>query len=241
VPPSFGNPELNQTNDFSNLTIGVVAMQGAFIEHVRAIESLGARTRQVRLPSDLAGLDGLILPGGESTSIGKLLVEFGLLEPLREWARRGRPIYGTCAGAILLARDIGGLDQPLIGVLDIKVQRNAFGRQLQSFETPLDVPALGVEPFPAIFIRAPAIESIGDWTWRDRARQPAGRSDRRRQGRTGPGNLFPPGANRRPPLPPAFFGAGAGRPGERRAGLKARSRSARFAPPGTGAELEPRQ
>jgi pyridoxal 5'-phosphate synthase pdxT subunit len=161
VPPSFGNPELNQTNDFSNLTIGVVAMQGAFIEHVRAIESLGARTRQVRLPSDLAGLDGLILPGGESTSIGKLLVEFGLLEPLREWARRGRPIYGTCAGAILLARDIGGLDQPLIGVLDIKVQRNAFGRQLQSFETPLDVPALGVEPFPAIFIRAPAIESIG--------------------------------------------------------------------------------
>jgi 5'-phosphate synthase pdxT subunit len=152
---------LNHTNEFANLTIGVVAMQGAFIEHVRAVEALGARAREVRRPSDLAELDGLILPGGESTSIGKLLVEFGLLEPLREWARGGRPIYGTCAGAILLARDIGGLDQPLIGVLDIKVQRNAFGRQLQSFETHLNVPALGAEPFPAIFIRAPAIESVG--------------------------------------------------------------------------------
>jgi pyridoxal 5'-phosphate synthase pdxT subunit len=152
---------LSETSSFADLTIGVVAMQGAFIEHVRAVEALGARAREVRLASDLVGLDGLILPGGESTAIGKLLVEFELLEPLREWARAGRPIYGTCAGAILLARDIGGLDQPLIGVLDIKVERNAFGRQLQSFETDLPVPSFGDDPFPAIFIRAPAIESVG--------------------------------------------------------------------------------
>ena len=147
--------------DFSDLTIGVLALQGAFAEHARAIETLGARAREVRLPSDLEGLDGLILPGGESTTIGKLLVEFDLLEPLRAWVRDERPIYGTCAGAILLARDIGGLDQPLIGGLDVVVERNAFGRQLQSFEADLDVPALGPEPFPAVFIRAPAIKRVG--------------------------------------------------------------------------------
>jgi pyridoxal 5'-phosphate synthase pdxT subunit len=147
--------------DYSDLTIGVLALQGAFVEHVAALRSLGAQTREVRLPSDLEGLDGLILPGGESTSIGKLLLEFELLEPLRAWARDGRPLYGTCAGAILLARDIGGLDQPLIGTMDIKVERNAFGRQLQSFETDLQIPELGPEPFPAVFIRAPAILGVG--------------------------------------------------------------------------------
>lgn len=150
-----------RTSDFSDITIGVLALQGAFIEHVRSIEGLGARAREVRLPRDLEGLDGLILPGGESTTIGKLLVEFDLLEPVRAWVREGRPIYGTCAGTILLARDIGGLDQPLIGELDIAVWRNAFGRQLQSFEADLEVPALGPEPFPAVFIRAPAIRSVG--------------------------------------------------------------------------------
>lgn len=158
-----GSPSVvsRPSSDYADLIVGVLALQGAFIEHVRAIEALGARAREVRLPSDLDGLDGLILPGGESTTIGKLLVEFDLLEPVRAWVRAGRPIYGTCAGTILLARDIGGLDQPLIGELDIAVRRNAFGRQLQSFEVDLEVPALGAEPFPAVFIRAPAIRSVG--------------------------------------------------------------------------------
>ena len=139
----------------------MLALQGAFIEHVKAFRELGAGAREVRLPADLEGLDGLVLPGGESTTIGKLLAEFNLLEPLRAWARSGRPLYGTCAGAILLARDIGGLDQPLVGVMDIKVKRNAFGRQLQSFEADLEVPALGPQPVPAVFIRAPAIQRVG--------------------------------------------------------------------------------
>lgn len=146
---------------YSDLTIGVLALQGAFSEHMAALSSLGTGTREVRLPADLEGLDGLIIPGGESTAIGKLLVEFGLLEPVRAWARAGRPVYGTCAGAILLARDIGRLDQPLIGVLDVEVKRNAFGGQLQSFETDLAVPELGPEPFHAVFIRAPAILRVG--------------------------------------------------------------------------------
>ena len=147
---------------FSDLTIGVLALQGAFAEHVAMLERLGARAREVRLPSDLNGLDGLIIPGGESTTIGKLLVAYGLLEPLRTLARRDFPIYGTCAGTILLARDIGGLDQPLLGTMDLAVERNAFGRQLQSFETDLRVAGLEGEPFRAVFIRAPAIRGVGD-------------------------------------------------------------------------------
>jgi 5'-phosphate synthase pdxT subunit len=159
--PALSLPKDPTPEDYSDLTIGVLALQGAFIEHVRAFEALGAGVREVRVPADLDGLDGLVLPGGESTTIGKLLADYGLLEPLRAWAQDGRPLYGTCAGAILLARDIGGLDQPLIGVLDAKVERNAFGRQLQSFEADLEVPRLGGEPFHAVFIRAPAIRSVG--------------------------------------------------------------------------------
>jgi 5'-phosphate synthase pdxT subunit len=159
--PAGQTPPPAASADYAGLNIGVLALQGAFVEHVRAIEALGARCREVRLPSDLEALDGLIIPGGESTTIGKLLVAYDLLEPLRRWAYDGRPVYGTCAGTILLARDIGGLDQPLIGSLDIKVQRNAFGRQLQSFEADLTVPELGAEPIRAVFIRAPAILSVG--------------------------------------------------------------------------------
>jgi 5'-phosphate synthase pdxT subunit len=147
--------------DFSNLTIGVLALQGAFIEHVKMLERLGATAREVRLPSDLEGLDGLIVPGGESTTIGKLLVSYELLEPLRHLVDSGFPIYGTCAGTILLAKDIGGLDQPLLATMDLVVERNAFGRQLQSFETDIQINGLGDEPFRAIFIRAPAIKSVG--------------------------------------------------------------------------------
>ena len=146
---------------FSDLTIGVLALQGAFAEHVAVLRRLGARAREVRVPADLEGLDGLIIPGGESTTIGKLLEEFDLLEPVRRLVNGGLPIYGTCAGAILLARDIGGLDQPLLATMDLVVERNAFGRQLQSFETDLRVAPLGERPFRAIFIRAPAIRSVG--------------------------------------------------------------------------------
>jgi pyridoxal 5'-phosphate synthase pdxT subunit len=149
------------SGEFSDLTIGVLALQGAFIEHVQMLERLGARVKEIRLPSDLDGLDGLIVPGGESTTIGKLLVHYELLEPLRHLVDSGFPIYGTCAGTILLAKDIGGLDQPLLATMDLVVERNAFGRQLQSFETDVKIAGLGDEPFRAIFIRAPAITSTG--------------------------------------------------------------------------------
>ena len=142
--------------------IGVLALQGDFREHIRALQRLGVEATEVRLPGQLAGLDGLILPGGESTTMGKLAVEFGLLEPLRSLAAGGLPMWGTCAGLILLARD-AGRSQPLIGALDVTVQRNAFGRQLQSFETDLTVPALAEPepPFRAVFIRAPLITGVG--------------------------------------------------------------------------------
>ncbi len=143
------------------MTIGVLALQGSFAEHVDAVRRLGAEPREVRLPAHLEGIDGLIVPGGESTAIGKLLVLASLLEPLRAAIDAGMPVYGTCAGMILLARDIGGLDQPLLGVMDIKVRRNAFGRQLESFEENLQIPHLGAEPFHGIFIRAPLIEETG--------------------------------------------------------------------------------
>ena len=142
-------------------TVGVLALQGAFIEHEQMLERLGVEAREVRQRKHLAGIDGLIIPGGESTTIGKLLVAYELLAPLRSLAARDFPIYGTCAGTILLARDIGGLDQPLLGTLDLTVERNAFGRQLQSFETDLRVEHLGDDPFRAIFIRAPAIRGVG--------------------------------------------------------------------------------
>jgi len=148
-------------SEFSDLTIGVLALQGAFIEHVKMLEHLGATPREVRLPSDLVGLDGLIVPGGESTTIGKLLVSYDLLDPLRKLVDSDFPIYGTCAGTILLAKDIGGLDQPLLAKMDLVVERNAFGRQLQSFETDLRIAGLGEAPFRAVFIRAPAIKSVG--------------------------------------------------------------------------------
>lgn len=144
------------------MKIGVLALQGAFIEHRKALETLGADAPEVRLPEQLARLDGLIIPGGESTTIGKLAVTYGLIDPIRQQAAAGWPVWGTCAGMILLARDIGALAQPLIGLMDVKVQRNAFGRQLESFEAALDIPELGKGgPFHAVFIRAPLMESAG--------------------------------------------------------------------------------
>jgi 5'-phosphate synthase pdxT subunit len=138
--------------------IGVLALQGAFIEHEKMLRRLGAETVEVRLPEHLHGLDGLIIPGGESTTIGKLAVEYGLIEPLRTFAQQ-RPTWGTCAGLIFLAKDIGIEHQPILGVMDVKVNRNAFGRQIDSFEVDLPVRGLGEAPFHAVFIRAPLVEA----------------------------------------------------------------------------------
>ncbi|MBN2303681.1 MAG: pyridoxal 5'-phosphate synthase glutaminase subunit PdxT [Anaerolineae bacterium] len=140
------------------IKIGVLALQGAFIEHEKTLRSLGAQAVEVRLPEQLDDLDALIIPGGESTTIGKLAVTFNLLDPLRTFAQY-KPVWGTCAGMIMLAKDIGR-DQPLIGVMDISVNRNAFGRQVDSFEMDLTVPDLGVEPFHAVFIRAPLVTGV---------------------------------------------------------------------------------
>ena len=142
------------------MKIGVLALQGAFVEHIALLRSLGVEAVPVRLPEGLEGLDGVIIPGGESTTIGKLLTTSGLFEPLRRTIEAGTPVYGTCAGMILLARDIG-TTQPTLGEMDIVVKRNAFGRQLDSFESDIAIPALGDEPFHAVFIRAPAIERVG--------------------------------------------------------------------------------
>jgi 5'-phosphate synthase pdxT subunit len=141
-------------------TIGVLALQGAFIEHVKALQKLGVDTREVRLPSDLNGLDGLIIPGGESTTIARLLQAFDLREPLREKAQDGLPVWGTCAGMIMLARHATDLDRPTLDLMDIDVRRNAFGRQIDSFEADLAVKGIDGGPFHAIFIRAPIIERI---------------------------------------------------------------------------------
>jgi 5'-phosphate synthase pdxT subunit len=124
------------------------------------LRELGVEAIEVRLPEQLEGLDGLIIPGGESTAIGKLAVKYGLSEAIRRYVSAGHPVYGTCAGMIMLSRDVG-MDQPLFGLMDIKVERNAFGRQLDSFETDLDIPALGNKPFHGVFIRAPRIEDVG--------------------------------------------------------------------------------
>jgi 5'-phosphate synthase pdxT subunit len=142
--------------------IGVLALQGDFREHAHILRRLGAEATEVRLPGHLDGLDGLILPGGESTTMGKLAVEYQLLEPLRELATRGTPLWGTCAGLIMLARDVGH-EQPLVGALDVQVTRNAFGRQVDSFEADLRVPVLSEpeHPFRAVFIRGPLVTRVG--------------------------------------------------------------------------------
>jgi 5'-phosphate synthase pdxT subunit len=145
------------------MKIGVLALQGDFAEHIVMLRRLQVETTEVRLPEHLQGLDALIIPGGESTTIGKLSHDFGLLEPLRLFGQR-RAIWGTCAGAIFLSRD-ARREQPLLGLMDITVQRNAFGRQVDSFEADLDVPELqkstgNQHPYHAVFIRAPIIESV---------------------------------------------------------------------------------
>jgi len=143
------------------MKIGVLALQGAFIEHEKMLKGLGAETIQVRLPHHLDGIDGLIIPGGESTTIGKLATTYGLMNPLREFAQK-HPTWGTCAGMIFLAKDIGIDRQPILGVMDIVVNRNAFGRQVDSFETDLTISGLDGGAFHAIFIRAPLATKVGE-------------------------------------------------------------------------------
>lgn len=139
----------------------MLAIQGDFAEHLGVFEHLGARTQAVRLPEQLDDLDGLVIPGGESTTFGKLAVRYGFMQPIRDLVTSGRPVWGTCAGLIFLSRDCGR-DQPLLEVLDVSVRRNAFGSQIDSFERPLEFPALGPEPFPGVFIRAPLVTAFGE-------------------------------------------------------------------------------
>lgn len=143
------------------MRIGVLAIQGDVREHRRHLERLGVAAPEIRTPRDLSGTDGIIMPGGESTAIGLLMEENGLLSQLRDQICAGYPVYGTCAGLILLAKDVEGPPPPRLQVLDITASRNAYGRQRASFEMALDIPALGLERFPAVFIRAPRITRMG--------------------------------------------------------------------------------
>ena len=143
------------------MKIGVLALQGAFREHKIMLESLGCTVSEVRLPKHLEGLDGIVFPGGESTTIGKLMVHYGFIEALTMFYKNGGAIFATCAGAILLATEIVGSEQPRLGLLEMRVKRNAFGRQVDSFQTPLVVKGLETS-FPALFIRAPILESVGE-------------------------------------------------------------------------------
>jgi pyridoxal 5'-phosphate synthase pdxT subunit len=141
--------------------IGVLAVQGDFAEHIATLRSIGVDAVEVRLPADLEGLDGLILPGGESTTMRRLIDRWGLRQPILDFAATGAPLFGTCAGMIVLSREISDGDSAILPLLDVTVRRNAFGRQLDSFETELPVTLLGDEPVHAVFIRAPIIERTG--------------------------------------------------------------------------------
>ncbi|HMJ80335.1 MAG TPA: pyridoxal 5'-phosphate synthase glutaminase subunit PdxT [Candidatus Dormibacteraeota bacterium] len=145
----------------SDVQIGVLALQGAFAEHLDVLRQIGVPGVEVRLPGDMAGLSGLILPGGESTTMRKLIARWELGRPILELARSGAPLFGTCAGMILLAERIADGDDPVLPLLDVSVTRNAFGRQLDSFEATISVPVLGDQPVHAVFIRAPVIDHVG--------------------------------------------------------------------------------
>ena len=142
------------------MKIGVLASQGAFAEHIAILHQLDVEALPVRLPKELSGLDGLIIPGGESTSISKLMRAYHLMNKVRKLAKNGLPIFGTCAGMILLANETSNSGVEPLRLMNIKVKRNAFGRQRESFETELTIPALGEKPFPGVFIRAPVIEQV---------------------------------------------------------------------------------
>lgn len=140
---------------------GVLGLQGDFIEHIHTLQGMGVDAVDVRRPQQLDEVDALIIPGGESTTIGKLAAQYGIIPKLRERVEQGMPVWGTCAGAIFIARDVPRHPHPIAGLMDITVERNAFGRQVDSFERDLDIPAIGPEPFHAVFIRAPLIARVG--------------------------------------------------------------------------------
>jgi len=144
------------------MRIGVLASQGAFAEHIDIFKRLNVEAVPVRLPGDIEGVDGLVIPGGESTTISRLISAYDLMAGIQSLAGNGKPLLGTCAGMILMAKDISTNEVKSLGLMDISVKRNAFGRQRDSFETDISIPALGEEPFPAVFIRAPYIEKYGD-------------------------------------------------------------------------------
>jgi len=143
------------------IRVGVLALQGDVVEHLHALRRSGVEAVEVKNERDLASVDALIVPGGESTTVIRLLERFGLVEPIKERVRDGMPFWGTCMGMIVAANDVADLEQDTLGLLDITVRRNAFGRQIASAEVDLDVPVLGQAPFPAIFIRAPWVERAG--------------------------------------------------------------------------------
>ncbi len=159
--PEAARPEADQKG--ATRPVGVLALQGDFREHEAMLRGIGVEVQQVRLPKHLALIDRLIIPGGESTTIGKLMALYGLIEPIRARAAAGMPLWGTCAGAILMASSIadGVAGQPSLGLFDITARRNAFGGQLESFETNIDIPAIGEGAHRAIFIRAPVLERPG--------------------------------------------------------------------------------
>ncbi len=145
----------------SLVPVGVLALQGSFREHAECLVRLGVQPVLVRRPGQLMDVGGLIIPGGESTTIRRLLDRYGFVAPIRRLAKSGMPVYGSCAGMILVARELADGDEPPLRLIDIRVKRNAFGRQLESFETALEIPCLGRRPFPGVFIRAPWIEHTG--------------------------------------------------------------------------------
>ncbi len=147
--------------EFSNLTVGILALQGAVAEHARVVTDCGASYLEIKKSQQLDKVDGLIIPGGESTTMRKLMTKYGMIEPIKELAAQGLPIFGTCAGLILLAKEISSGEPAVLGLMNITARRNAFGRQADSFETDLTISALGKEPFKAVFIRAPWIDSVG--------------------------------------------------------------------------------
>ena len=146
------------------MKVGILALQGAFAEHLAVLERLDVESRLVRVQGDLEELEGLVIPGGESTTMSRLMMDFGLLDPIKKLAEGGFPILGTCAGMILMAREVAGFPAALksLSIMDVAIRRNAFGSQVDSFEADLDVPVLGREPFNAVFIRAPVIERVGE-------------------------------------------------------------------------------
>jgi 5'-phosphate synthase pdxT subunit len=155
------SPSASRTGTPERRRIGILAVQGDVREHARALLGIGAEPVEVRLPRDLVGLDALILPGGESTAMRKLIDRYGLREPIVALANSGAPLYGTCAGMILLANRLADGDEPVLGLLDITVRRNAYGRQLDSFEADIPIPALGEAPMHGVFIRAPVVSEVG--------------------------------------------------------------------------------